>query len=83
MDEPNARIFPELRKGLILITIGIAKLLKYVCYLLCATFLYKLYANFEKSKAEGHFEGFVITFLLAIALWRLEWLFSKDINKIS
>ncbi len=81
MDE-NDKMFPGLRRGLVLIIIAVAKMLRYVCYLICAVCLYKLYEDYQKSKELGFVMAFVITFFFAIILWILEWKFKKDIDKL-
>lgn len=83
MEDNDNRMFPGLRRGMMFTFIGIAKFFRYVCYLLCAVFLYLLYQDFNKAKADGVIVAFVVTFLLAIAMFIVEWKFTKNIDKLS
>jgi Na+-transporting NADH:ubiquinone oxidoreductase subunit NqrD len=81
MDEKD-KIFPGLRRGLVLIIIAVARLLRYVCYLLCAVCLYKLNENYAQAKELGFITAFVVTFIMAFILWFLEWKFTKNMDKL-
>jgi nitrate reductase gamma subunit len=82
-DNKEDRMFPGLRRGMMLTFVGIAVFMRYACYLLCAVFLYLLYSDFEKAKKNDIIPAFVITAILAILMLIIERLFKKNIKDLS